>query len=77
MPKHPAPVASVSATPAPAALANPPVAAEEKFTVTRAFNSENRRFAVTDPPTPIARDDLKGSRLDFDHMISRGYIARA
>jgi hypothetical protein len=40
--------------------------------VARPFNSPNRRFKAGDD---IARADLAGTPLDFDHMAKRGFIA--
>jgi hypothetical protein len=41
-------------------------------TVVKAFNTENRRFAVGDS---VTREDLSDSLRDFDLLVERGFIS--
>lgn len=42
--------------------------------VEKYFHSERRRFRKGDI---VARADISGSHLDFDHMVERGFIVAA
>lgn len=46
-------------------------AAVESYVVAKPFNTPNRRFAKD---AKVARADLAGTPLDFDHMVARGFI---
>lgn len=52
----------------------PAAAPIDKGKVAKPFNTPSRRFAVG---ADVARADLAGTPLDFDHLAGRGFIVAA